>query len=235
MKCGRRFVKSGGIMTKKHKQNNIIIVACLLCMLAISSIFVGRTYAYFSAIKKVQGIATMGNLELNSLTDKDNVSISWNISNMVPSQEVSSTYKANINTNINYYTRILFKTEITPKTGKTHINGADCRDNVADITSILNIVINDSAYKKSTSLTADNYLAFYKLAPSQSNSTQELFVTTISMADWIGEDKCDYFMGATIKISMQVQIIQADYLESETVGNTFTDVSALHTLWESVW
>lgn len=235
MKFWCRFVKNGGIMTKRHKRNNIIIVACLLCMLAISSIFVGRTYAYFSAVQKVQGTATMGTLELNSLTNKDDTSISWNISNMVPSQEVSSTYKANINTNINYYTRVLFKAEITPKTGKTHVNGADCRDNVTDLASILNIVINDSAYKKSTSLTADNYMAFYKLAPSQSNSTQELFVTTISMADWVGEDKCDYFMGATIKISMQVQIIQANYLESESVGTTFTDVSELHTLWESVW
>lgn len=235
MNCRRGFVKNGGIMTKKHKQSSVIIVACLLCMLAISSIFVGRTYAYFSAMKMAQGMTTLGTLQLNSVTNKDSSTISWNISNMVPSQEVANTYQANMNTNIAYYTRILFKAEITPKTGKTHKNGDSCRDNVEDETSILNIVISDSNYAKSANLTADGYTAFYKLSPSASTSTQELFIVTLRMADWVGEGKCDYFMGATINISMQVQVVQANYLENEGVGVTYTDVSLLHSLWETVW
>ena len=223
------------MMTKRHKHSNIIIVACLLCMIAISSVFVGRTYAYFSAMKMAQGIATLGTLQLTDVTDKDDADISWNITNMVPSQEVSSTYKAHINTNIDYYIRVLFKAEITPQADKTHKNGDSCRDNVADLTSILKITINDSGYQKSNALTVDEYAAFYKLAPSPETNTQELFVISLRMEDWVGEDKCDYFMGATINISMKVQIIQSNYLESNEEGQTYTDVSSLHTLWEQVW
>lgn len=221
-------------MTKKRKNINIFIIVCCVCMLTICSIFVGRTYAYFSAMEMAQGSITLGTLQLNSLTKKDGTAISWNIANIVPNQEVGGSYKANIATDIKYYIRILFKAEITPVDGKIHKNGTNCRDNVP-YNEILKITVNEDTYKKSDSEDKDGYLAYYKLSPSVANTTTEEFDLTLRMYDWVGEGKCDFFMNATINISMKVQIIQADYLEDEGLGETFATANEMHTLWETVW
>lgn len=220
--------------TKKISSNKLIIFV-LASLILISSIWAGSTFAYFSASKGASGTITMGTLKIDKLSKTDNTDIDWDISNVVPNQEFGGSYKAVVNSDINYYTRILFKASVSAQTGKTH--DTTCADYKADPTDILNIQVGQTgtnSYTQSSTKTEDGYTVYYKLSPTTptASTTDETFDIGLRVYNWVGNGGCDYYMGATININMQVEVIQADYLESQNKGTTFTDVNTMHTLWE---
>lgn len=219
-------------MAKENKQHRRFIMVALFVLVIISSVFVGRTYAYFSAMSMTQGTVTLGTLKLNSVTDSDGVAINWSINNMLPDQEVDGTYKANIDTDINYYTRILFK--VTANIQEGHVHAKNCQDEVDNDADILEITIDEGKFTKCDTKTSDGYVCYYKLSPSPDTTTEETFNISLRVYWWVGEGMCQYYSNASLEISMIVEIVQADFLEDNGVGQTFADVDEMHTLWETV-
>ncbi len=215
------------------KTKNKFIIIALICLITISSVWAGRTYAYFNANSNASGTITMGTLKIDSLKTKDNAEINWNIDGVVPNQEFGGSYKAVVDSDINYYTRILFKATVTPKTIKEH--STNCADHVDNDIDILSIAVSGSGstyeeYGKDD----DGFTIYYKMSPTTPNensTTDENFNINLKVHDWVGNGGCDYYMGATITLNMQVEVIQADYLESNTTGTSYTDVTALHNKW----
>ncbi len=219
-------------MTKKHKHFNYIIAICLACMICMSSILVGRTYAYFSGLQSAQGSIMIGTLTLDDLKNADNTAMTLSISDIMPSETVTKSYSASITSNIDYYIRILISSTTTPQTGRQHSDS--CKENKEHSgESICDIVVSDSGYTKCSTLSTDGSTAFYKTSP-QTASKQD-FAISVTIKNWVGDDYCDYYMSANIKVTIKVQVVQADYLESETEGKTWSNVNDLHTLCEQVF
>ena len=221
--------------TKKKQSATGLICFILGLMIVASSIWAGKTFAYFSANQNANGTITMGTLKIDSIKKTDDTEIDWNLSRVVPNQEFGGSYKAVVNSNINYYTRILFKANVTAQSGKTH--DTTCADYKADTTDILDIRIGETGtnkYTKSNTKTTDGYTVYYKLNPTQptATTTDEVFNVGLRVFSWVGNGGCSYYMGATINLNMRVEVLQADYLESQTKGTTFTDANTMHTLWE---
>lgn len=174
----------------------------------------------------------MGTLKIDDLKTTDNAEINWDIT-VVPNQEFGGSYKAVVNSDINYYSRVLLKASIVTSSDKTH--STNCGDEVDDDIDILSIVMGDS-YAKSSAERTDGYVAYYKLNPTTPNSnstTDEVFDIGLKIHDWVGNGGCDYYMGATITIKIRFEIIQADYLEENGLGATHT-VDELNTIWKMV-
>ncbi len=171
-------------------------------------------------------------MQIDSLKTKDDAEINWNIAGVVPNQEIGGSYKAVVNSDINYYTRILFKATVTPKVTGTH--STTCADHVDDDIDILSIAVsgNDSTYNE-YGKDDDGNTIYYKMSPTTptASTTDENFNINLRVYDWVGNGGCDYYMGATITLNMQVEVIQADYLESNTTGTSYTDVTAIHNKW----
>lgn len=221
-------------MTKKRKHFNYIIALCMTCMICMSSILIGRTYAYFSGIQSAQGSVMIGTLTLDSLNDNnsDSTAMTLSISDIMPSETVTKTYSASITSNIDYYIRILISSTTTPQTGKEH--STTCKENKEHSgESICEIAVTDSGYTKCPTLSADGSTAFYKMSPQ--TSSNQPFTISVTIKDWVGDDYCDYYMSANIKVTIKVQVVQADYLESEDTGKTWTNVNDLHILCEQVF
>ena len=211
------------------KKNNKFTIMVLVCLILVSCIGFGSVYAYFSAkTKDVSGSITLGHLKISDLKTSDGASIDWNINNLQPNQEIGGSYKAEVDSNINYYIRMLFKANVSV-TGKTH--PTSCGDYVEDDTDILNIDMSDSGYTKSNTKSGD-YTVYYKLVPQEASVSTQTFNIGIKPYNWVGAGSCDYYMGASVTLNMQVQVLQADYLESQNKGTPATDVATLHALWE---
>lgn len=216
---------------KKCNSKKIVIIM-LTCMIVLSSIWAGRTYAYFSAQSNAQGTITMGTLKIDNLRTTDGAEINWGIT-AVPNQEFGGSYKAIVDSDINYYSRVLLKASVTTLSDKTH--SANCGDEVDDDIDILSIDMGDS-YAKSSAERADGYVAYYKLNPTTPNTsgkTDEAFDIGLKIHDWVGNGGCDYYMGATITIKIRFEAIQADYLEENGLGTTHT-VEELNTIWKLI-
>ncbi len=215
------------------KTKNKFIIIALVCLITISSVWAGRTYAYFNANSNASGTITMGTLKIDSLKTKDNAEINWNIDGVVPNQEFGGSYKAVVDSDINYYTRILFKATVTPKTIKEH--STNCADHVDNDIDILSIAVSGSgATYEEYGKDDDGNTIYYKMSPTtpnKSSTTDENFNINLKVHDWVGDGGCDYYMGATINIGVKIEVIQADYLESNTTGTTYTDVTAIHNKW----
>lgn len=201
----------------------------MMCMICMSSILMGRTYAYFSSIQTTQGRVMIGTLTLDSLSNSDNTSMTLSIADIMPSETVTKSYSANISSNIDYYIRILISSTTTAQTGKQHSN--TCKEDKT--APICNISVGNTDYTKCTTLSADGSTAFYKMSP-QSSAIQS-FDISATIFDWVGDKYCDYYMNANIKVKINVQVVQANFLEEETTGKTWTNVNDLHTLWEQVF
>lgn len=216
-------------MTKKHKHFNYIIAICLACMICMSSILIGRTYAYFSGLQSAQGSIMIGTLTLDSVTNTDSTDMTLSISDIMPGETVTKSYSANITSNIDYYIRILISSTTTPQSGRQHSDS--CKEDKT--APICDIVVSDSGYTKCSTLSTDGSTAFYKTSP-QTASKQD-FAISVTIHDWVGEEYCDYYMSANIKVTIKVQVVQADYLESENEGKTWSNVNDLHILCEQVF
>ena len=215
------------------KKNDKLTVIVLVCLILASCITFGGVYAYFSArTNAISGSITLGHLHVSEIKTTDGASIDWNISNLQPNQQIGGSYKVEVDSNINYYIRILFKADVKVS-GKTH--PSSCGDYVADDTDILNIEV-DGAYTK-CDVKNNGYTAYYKLAPRTPNAnttTVETFNIGIQPYSWVGVGSCDYYMGANVTLNMQVEVLQADFLESQEKGKTFDNVNDLNTVWNNV-
>ncbi len=216
-------------MNSKKTKNKFVIIM-LTCMIALSSIWAGRTFAYFNASNNATGTITMGTLQLTDATDSTDASVS--VSNIVPNQTINKSFKATVKSDIKYYKRVSLTASVTPLTGKSHSTG--CKENFktdldileAEITGFSPVTDNDS-----------KITYYYDITPvtPTSDTTTEEFAVQIKIKDTVGDGGCDYYMGATINIGVKIEVIQADYLEDNGLANasTFT-AAALHAIWGSV-
>ncbi len=213
-------------MNSKKTKNKFIIIA-LVCLITISSVWAGRTYAYFTASNNASGTITMGTLKVN---DFGELNAETNLK-VVPNQTVTKTFKATIESDIKYYKRLSLSAEVKAETGKSH--STSCADYVKNNTSILDVTINNF-----TEYVADGETYYYDLTPvtPTNATTEEEFTITIAVHDWVGAGGCDYYMGATINIGVKVEVIQADYLEDRGMADltTFASIAELHTVWGGV-
>ncbi len=208
------------------KTKNKFIIIALVCLITISSVWAGRTYAYFTASSNASGTITMGTLKVN---DFGELNAETNLK-VVPNQTVTKNFKATIESDIKYYKRLSLSAEVKAETGKTH--ETTCGDYVDDDTKILNATV--ANFEKYT--TDDGAIYYYDLTPvtPTSATTEEEFTISISVHDWVGDGGCDYYMGATINMGVKIEVIQADYLESNTTGATYTSTTALHNVWANI-
>lgn len=212
---------------KRVINKSAIILGILV--FAISLCF-GLTMAWFTSSASASGTITTGHLRITDLQDSDNQTFSWTSDNVVPGTQIANgTYKALIDTNINYFVRLLFRATVVPS-GNSHVTG--CKDNFANDTDILSISIGGDKYQKSSIDTSDGYSAYYKLAPSPSSNTAETFDLDIKVGESVGDGGCTYYMGAAIQLSMVVEVVQANYWAGSEVATAFTDAETMHATWE---
>ena len=212
----------------KRAKNNTIFVLGLL--FALASLCLGLTLAWFTDSATASGTVTMGHLNITGLQDSDNQTFSWTSNNVTPGEQIAKgSYKAMIDTNINYFTRLLFRATVVPA-GNAHITG--CKDNFTNDTDILSISIGGNKFQKSSIDTTDGYSAYYKLNPSPSSNTAETFDLDIKVGENVGDAGCTYYMGATIQLSMVVEVVQADYWAGRGEATAFTDAATMHATWE---
>ena len=212
---------------KRVINKSAIILGILV--FAISLCF-GLTMAWFTSSASASGTITTGHLRITELQDSDNQTFSWTSDNVVPGTQIASgTYKALIDTNINYFVRLLFRATVVPS-GNSHVTG--CKDNFANDTDILSISIGGDKYQKSSIDTSDGYSAYYKLNPSPSSNTAETFDLDIKVGESVGDGGCTYYMGAAIQLSMVVEVVQANYWAGSEVATAFTDAETMHATWE---
>ncbi len=212
---------------KRVINKSAIILGILV--FAISLCF-GLTMAWFTSSASASGTITTGHLRITELQDSDNQTFSWTSDNVVPGTQIASgTYKALIDTNINYFVRLLFRATVVPS-GNSHVTG--CKDIFTNDTDILSISIGGDKYQKSSIDTSDGYSAYYKLAPSPSSNTAETFDLDIKVGESVGDGGCTYYMGAAIQLSMVVEVVQANYWAGSEVATAFTDAETMHATWE---
>lgn len=215
------------------KKVSKIVIILLVCLIVASSVSLGNVFAYFSSKSSASGSVTMGHLSIGDIKKSDGTDVDWNIGNLQPNQSFGGNYKVTVDSNINYYIRILFKAKVTTLTGKTHAD--DCGDNVTDPTDILDIEV-DGSYFKSSNKTSNGYTAYYKLEPRQvtASQTTETFSVDLKVHDWVGANYCDYYMGASVLLNIQVQVAQADYINEQASGENIADATTAHSLWRTV-
>lgn len=212
----------------KRAKNNTIFVLGLL--FALASLCLGLTLAWFTDSATASGTVTMGHLNITGLQDSDNQTFSWTSNNVTPGEQIAKgSYKAMIDTNINYFTRLLFRATVVPA-GNAHATG--CKDNFTNDTDILSISIGGNKFQKSSIDTADGYSAYYNLDPSPSSNTAETFDLDIKVGESVGDVGCTYYMGATIQLSMVVEVVQANYWAGRGEASAFTDAETMHAVWE---
>ena len=214
-------------MKKRMKVNSTILLSLLVL---ITSLCLGLTVAWFTSSSNVSGTIIMGHLKVTDITDSSGATVSWNKNNIVPGESIASgNYTAKIDTNIAYYTRLLFKASVTPLPEAVHNEGCpENKDN--DILSI-SIGNGTDGFTKSSSVTKDGYTAYYKLTPSTKNSTAETFSLHISVDETVGNGGCKYYMGASISLEMIAQVIQAEHVPELPANGQFANADEMQNWW----
>ena len=228
--------KNGGAKSKKKKRNvNIINVLILACLVMVACVSVGGVFAYFNSKSgNISGVINMGHLKIDSVTNGDSSAINWSIHNLQPNQDIGGKYKVTVDSNINYYLRVLFKANVGVAENKTH--SATCTEKryIKSDTDILDITMDESFAKSSTKV--NGYSIYYKLSPTKPTSslTQEVFDIGIRVNSKVGERLCSYYMNANVALNIQVEVIQADFLESQEEGKIIEDVKDLDNVWNEI-
>lgn len=156
-----------------------IIILMLTCIIAISSVWAGKTYAYYNAIQSAQGIVSLGNLQINNFAET-NVETELKV---VPNQTYSKTFSANIKSSIKYYKRLSLTVTTDISNEKKHKSG--CGDIVEDTLDIFQVeVMGFTPY-------ADDGVTYYYVliptTPDDENSVLEEFTMSFTLHDWVGD------------------------------------------------
>lgn len=214
-------------MKKIKKYSNKIIIITLCALIAISSLWVGGVYAYFSAKASATGSVTTGHIYITGISGSSGNQLFYNIDKVVPNQAIQEPVEVEVTTNIDYYTRVSFSLEVT----NTGTHAQNCGDNIED--PIADIEVMSSNY---TSYTDNGTTYWYKLDPTEydpSGITVENFDLRLYIESWVGDGGCSYYMNANIKVNIVVEVVQANFLESQNEGGSYTEsnVSTLHGLF----
>lgn len=172
---------------KKFKTNSIIIMLCVL--IAISSLGVGWTYAYFSAKAEASGSVTTGHIYITGITGDSGNQLFYNINKVVPNQSIQTPVEVEVTTDIDYYTRVSYSLEVS----NTGTHKAGCGDNVTSPIATIRVLSSDYA-----SYVENGVTYCYKLTPTQfdpSGVTIEEFDLQLYIQSWVGDGGCSYFMG----------------------------------------
>jgi predicted ribosomally synthesized peptide with SipW-like signal peptide len=237
-------------MTKINKLGKSTFVIAILSFVLVAVLAFGGTYAYFSANASKEGSFNLGRLRVVSV-DGEGTSGAFEFASTiaVPNQTIEETVTATIDSNINYYVRAIVTVEVdecTTSSGDGHnfahshtctekgdkLQGDETNLAILDITGI-----GGSAWTKITDNT-DN-LDYYYLAlvdskvPVQTKDTDEQSITvTIKVNDWVGADGCNFWMDATVTVTVEFQTLQADCLAQAPVDGYATSQD-LHDDWKA--
>lgn len=214
-------------MTKYKKLTRSSFVIVALCLALVGILAFGGTYAYFSASDKATGNVTLGKLEVSLKDgDSDYAAVVFETTIAQPNQKILNKELtiAKGETNINYYARVKLTATVTPAGGAAH--KAECGDSTLDASTVLTpaidgwVLVEGYYYQGAT---AD--------ATATVNSTDVQFTPTIVLNALIGKGECTYYMGATVAVTVSVEVLQADYLTSTDTAASNYKVSELAANW----
>lgn len=239
-------------MTKFNKIGKSTVAIAILSFLLVAVLTFGGTYAYFSAkTESVGGSVTMGTLYVD-LTDGTNVltgtSALGTFSNALPGQEIlKKTYTVDMTktktSTISAFIRVKITAELDEdlmNDGKTAFEGNDGGD--ATITPAKVFTISSSSdnwfYNESDGYTyyVNSKVGALNAYVLRLTDSAELPVSIILNKD-IGDNGSAFFMGANGTFEIQVEAIQADYLDSsdaEEGANVPYTVAQIAAKWETV-
>lgn len=236
-------------MSKINKLGKSTFVIAILSFILVAVLTFGGTYAYFSAKSGVKtGTVTMGTLKLTDTGFTASEKIFTEGSIAQPNQQLFGatgrefSVTTDATTNISYYTRVKFTVTVTPAVGATHAtHGAELTDNMNAI-DILTIEIKSKAWEKGVALASgdnaktESSYYYYQLAPTKVTTagatTEKFMVDNLQVKPILGVDDCTYWMGATVTVSIQFEVLQADYLkDGVTAGAAFANGAAAEAAW----
>ena len=257
-------------MTKINKLGKSTFVIAILSFLLVAVLAFGGTYAYFSdQSEKLSGSVTTGHLKITSMKEGEaTVTNAITMSGVAQPNKViyDNTLSLDVNNNIAYYTRLKLTVSIARDDTHQHTvqDNAEttdvtekCADDLGAALNILSFTTADiTSGDWATISTEANFangdsadLYIYKLAPTAADSTElETFDLKIQVKPIMGlavsgsADGCEYWIDATITVTVQWEVLQADYLNAgadnpetdgvnETVGITFASGDAAAAAW----
>lgn len=227
-------------MSKINKLGKSTFVIAILSLILVAVLSFGGTYAYFSAkTKDLSGTVTTGTLKLGAVTGTGINNGAWTIQSdeVVPNQQIyaGDLSVATTGTNIYYYIRVTYTVTVSGVDDHSHKGGESCGDKTTSNTEILNIA-KDSDWVEAKSEgegTGVYYLATGTTPTVADSKTAVTYNVNIAVNNWVGKDGCDYWMGATITVTLKFEALQAQYLTSSTTpGNNYT-VDTLHAAWNT--
>lgn len=217
-------------MSKISLWKKVTIAVLMVCVL-VCCVTVGFTFSYFSDEISSTGTVSLGHLSLANLKSSGS-DLNISIIDAIPGQTIfDKTITASVDSNIAYYDRLNISATITPEDGAVH--SETCEDAREDAMDLLDISF--SGANSFVKHTVNDATYFYDLAYHPGITSNSIsFKMTIVLEEWVGDIDCYYYMGATINISLRLEAMQADYLESETVGSNFATVQDAHNKWSNI-
>ena len=246
-------------MTKINKLGKSTFVIAILSFILVAVLAFGGTYAYFSdQSDPASGSVTTGHLTITEVKE-GGVAITDELTmegKVQPNQVIyNNTLSLDVNNNIAYYTRLKLTVSIARDDTHQHkvqdnLETQDvtekCADDVGAALNILTFTTADIESGDWATTTGAGFtdvdsadLYIYKLAPTAADSTElETFDLKIQVKPIMGlsangsADGCEYWMDATITVTVQFEVLQADYLnDGTTVGDEFADGDAAAAAW----
>lgn len=222
-------------MTKysKIKKSSFAVLALSLILVAVLAF--GGTYAYFSANASASGTVTMGTLTLNiedADTQTEGVQLSVTTDKVVPNQPVitEGTTISYAGTDIDFFIRGSFTVTVTGYDADGQLGTNEPAHTSADFysaTGLENWV--KAADNNYYYVGAANKAATDKAVAVTSATAPTSFISELKLSKYIGNGGSTYYMGATVTITMNIEVIQANYLESITANSTVADLAAVWT------
>jgi predicted ribosomally synthesized peptide with SipW-like signal peptide len=234
----KRFLK-GEIMSKINKLGKSTFVIAILSFLLVAVLGFGGTYAYFSASTKTDASATiaMGHLHISEaaafastaeLVTEDEVA--------VPNQKIiDGDVEVTVTSNIAYYIRATFTSEVTFKGTHAQTEQTACPD--AD--DVLTMALGDGWEEgKSVAATADDPATryFYKLAPqavTAESGDKLTFSVSVTVPSTVGENESKHWMDAEITVTVAFEVVQADYLGNIGEAKTYQSATEVEAAWDA--
>lgn len=211
-------------MTKYKKLTRSTFAIVALCLALVGILAFGGTYAYFSDKASASDTATLGTLEVNLLKGSDAVTIFADDEIVQPNQEILNEELtiSKGSTNINFYARV--KITATVAAAGEHADGCgDAALTAADIVapSIDGWVLEGGYY----------YQGDVNTDTAVINSADVKFTPSVVLNALIGDGGCTAYMGKTVTVQIDVEVLQADYLTSTTTPASGYTVAELAAAW----
>ena len=234
-------------MTKINKLGKSTFVIAILSFLLVAVLAFGGTYAYFSAqAKAVDGTITTGHLRVGRITAAADTALKdqnfkLNIDGKIaqPNQVIlDDTFGVEVDSNINYYARVKFTVKVEVPTDHEHKLPTGCADAITNAIDALTITPDSDwvpgDHQNEADKAKESSLYYYLVDPitqATAEAPDVAFTAKIQVASKLGlategsADGCEYWMDVPVTISLQFEVLQADYLnDGTTAGGKFTAV-----------